>query len=83
MFLCLVLYFVCSSVLLVQICFNLRCLFFSGTLHFTYVLRSDEQSSRYYACAMSNAVEGQIKLGGKTKLVVAPTSSSKTHLVLS
>ncbi|XP_070208211.1 neuroglian-like [Littorina saxatilis] len=46
-----------------------------GTLHFTYVLRTDEQSNRYYSCAMSNVVEGKITLGGRTRLVVQKSDS--------
>ncbi|KAK7091134.1 neuroglian-like [Littorina saxatilis] len=46
-----------------------------GTLHFTYVLRTDEQSNRFYSCAMSNVVEGQITLGGRTRLVVQKSDS--------
>ena len=45
-----------------------------GTIHFAYVKTADDRDGWYYACAMSNAIEGKIRLGGRTKLDVIPGS---------
>lgn len=42
-----------------------------GTLHFAYVLQKDElKANEFYACAMSNAVEGFIRIGRHQTLTV-------------
>ncbi|KAL8575029.1 hypothetical protein ACOMHN_063561 [Nucella lapillus] len=47
-----------------------------GTLHFAYVLKSDERSqNEFYSCALSNAIEGFIRRGQKQELIVRTDSA--------
>ncbi|XP_070209791.1 uncharacterized protein [Littorina saxatilis] len=46
-----------------------------GTLHFAYVLQTDEQSNKSYTCSLSNVVEEQLA-PGRIRLVVQEPNSS-------
>ena len=52
----------------------------SGNLHFAYVKKEDERGDLFYACAMSNALEGNIRLGRKNKIEVDAVTPCKIFL---